>query len=114
MWFREFPSRVRSRVGFQGQGGVGSAMRVTTVGQTGRDQTNSPQGEPTFRKGNGIEGGGKGGGIPGAGVGCGNRVRFGGVSESEGGSGGAGRRVGFRILCLWGLFFHKGTRHLMR
>ena len=44
-------------VGFFGQGGVGSAtgeMRV--VGPTGRDQTYTPQGEPTFRKGDGAKG----------------------------------------------------------
>ena len=46
------------------------------VGPTGRDQTYTPQGEPTFRKGGGAKGEsgeGKGAGVAGAGVG---RVRF--------------------------------------
>ena len=93
---------------FQGQGGVGAAMGgVRVVAPTGRDQSYTPQGEPTFRKGAGAKGGGKGGGIPGAGVGSGNRVRFGGFQEAAGGSGDA--REGLLVL-----FFHRGTRHLMR
>ena len=60
--------------GFFGQGGVESAMGgVRVFGPTGRDQTYTPQGEPTFRTGGGAKGGGKGVGVPGAGVG---RVRF--------------------------------------
>ena len=55
-----------------GRGRV-SYVRDAVVGPTGRDQTYTPQGEPTFWKGGGAKGGGKGAGVPGAGVG---RVRF--------------------------------------
>ena len=47
--------------GFFGQGGCGTAMGdMRFFGPTGRDQTCTPQGEPTFRKGGGAQGGGKG------------------------------------------------------
>ena len=37
--------------------GLGSAVGMTrVVGPTGRDQTHTPQGEPTFRKGGGAKG----------------------------------------------------------
>ena len=55
--------------GFIGQGGVGNAMGgLLWIGQTGRDQSYVPQGEPTFRRGGGPQGR-KNVGVPGAGVG---------------------------------------------
>ena len=60
---------------------------VRGFGPTGRDQTHTPQGEPTFRKGGGAKGGGKGVGAPGAGVG---RVRFEEVAGAEDGLDAAG------------------------
>ena len=78
--------------GFQGQGGVGTGMSgVRIVGPNGRDQTYTPGGDPTFRKGAGVKGGGKGGVVPGAGVGgLGPRVRF----EEESGTGNGLREEG--------------------
>ena len=59
---------------------------VRVFGPTGRDQTYTPQGEPTFRKG--AKGGGKGVGALGAGVG---RVRFEEVAGAGDGLDAAGR-----------------------
>ena len=61
---RVFPGAVRRWCGYGWREGFGP---------TGRDQSYTPQGEPTFRKGAGAKVGGKGGGIPGAleaGIGC--------------------------------------------
>ena len=75
------------------QGGVGSAMRGTRVCRpTGRDQTCTPQGEPTFRKGGGAKGGRKG-------AGAAEWIRLG--------------REGCRNRCLLVLFFRRGTRLLV-
>ena len=66
---------------------MGSAVGgMRFFGPTGRDQTHVPQGESTFRKGGGAQGGRKSVGVPGAGVGS---VRFeegvqgGGVDSDE-------------------------------
>ena len=91
-------------------GRVGSAMgEMRVVGPTGRDQTYTPQGEPTFRKGGGAKGGEEGCWVPRAGVG---RVGF---EEGDGvGSGvDAVGKEGCRNRCLPVLFLRRGTRLLV-
>ena len=68
------------------RGGVCYGRGAFFFGPTGRDQTYVPQGEPTFRKGGGAQGGGKSAGVPGAGVGrvrCEEGVQGGGVDSDE-------------------------------
>ena len=80
--------------GFFGQGSVANAMGgARIVGPTGRDQAYVPRGEPTFRKGGGVKGGGKGGVDTGAGVGGKflPEVVGGGGGEAVGRGGGTGQ-----------------------